>query len=215
MDYRVVDDYYRREHLEFFARYRYPFYSVTFDLDAAPLKRALDARELPLYLNLSYFVLAAMQGIEDFRYRLLDGKVVLFDRLHPGLVVPAPGGRFSFCALRWDSDVEAFNREARAAMAATSTRVDLTGGTAPNYVYFTALPKVPFTHFTHVLPDDPAAGQTQVAFGKLRREGGRLWAPLGLQVNHLFIDGAALGRLVEEAQALFDAAETLLPAAGT
>lgn len=214
MDYRTVDEYYRREHLEFFARYRYPFYSLTFDLDAAGLKRALDARELPLYLNLSYLLLRAMQGIEDFRYRLLDGRVVLYERLHPALVVPAPGGRFSFCALRYDSDLAAFNREARAAMTAATQRVDLSGGAAPNYVYFTALPRVPFTHFTHVAPDDRTAGQSQVAFGKLRPEGERLWVPIGLQVNHLFIDGVALGRLVEETQALWDGAEPLLAAAG-
>jgi chloramphenicol O-acetyltransferase type A len=210
MEYRTVDDYYRREHLEFFARYRSPYYSLTFDLDAAALKRALEERGLPLYLNLSYLLLRAMQGIEDFRYRLLDGSVVLYERLHPGLVVPAPGGRFSFCALRYDPDLATFNREARAAMAAATRGVDLTGGTAPNYVYFTALPKVAFSHFTHVVPDDPTSGRSQVAFGKLRPEGDRLWVPIGLQVNHLFIDGNALGRLAEEAQALWDGVEALL-----
>lgn len=211
MDYQVVEDYYRREHFEFFSRYGNPFYSVTFPLDAGALRRALAARALPTYLNLSYLLLRAMQGIEDFRYRLLDGRIVLFARLHPALVVPAPGGRFSFCALRYDPDVAVFNRESRAAMEETSRRVDLTGGTEPNFVYFTALPKVPFTHFTHVVPDDPTAGQAQVAFGRLRRDGGRVWVPVGLQVNHLFIDGAALGRLAEETQALWDAAESLLP----
>src|SRR5688500_18726168 len=99
--YRVVQDYYRQEHLDFFARYRSPFYSVTFELDATAIKAFAERRGLPTYLNLAYFFTRALQAVEDFRYRLVDGQVLLYDQLHPALTVPAPGGRFSFCALRF------------------------------------------------------------------------------------------------------------------
>ena len=32
---------------------------------------------------------------------------------------------------------------------------------------------------------------------------GRLWVPVGMQVNHIFIDGAAMEKLVERVQAIF------------
>ena len=204
-NYRVVTDYYRREHLEFFARYHSPFYSVTFELDATALKSFVERRGLPTYLNLAYFFTRALQAVEDFRYRLLDGQVVLYDHLHPALTVPAPGGRFSFCPLRFHPDLDEFNRLARPAMERASASVSLEGAPEPDNVYFTALPKVPFTAFTHAVPDDPAAGQPRVAFGRFREEGARLKAPVALLVNHLYIDGAALGALAERAQAEFAA----------
>jgi chloramphenicol O-acetyltransferase type A len=204
---RVVHDYYRREHLEFFARYRSPFYAVSFDLDATALKAELDRERLPIYLNFVWTMTAALQAVEDFRYRCEEGQVVLYEQLHPGLTVPAPGGRFSFCALEFHPDRGEFNRRAAPRLAEASAGVDLGGGKGAEFVYFTALPKVPFTAFTHVAPDDPLAGQPRVAFGRFARRDGRLWVPVALLVNHVYIDGVALGRLYEEAERGFGAAD--------
>ena len=57
---RVVPDYYRREHLDFFARYRSPFYAVSFDLDVTAFKADLDRRGLPIYLNLTWAMTGAL-----------------------------------------------------------------------------------------------------------------------------------------------------------
>jgi chloramphenicol O-acetyltransferase type A len=200
---RVVHDYYRREHLEFFSRYRSPFYSVSFELDATALKSELERQGLATYVNFAWTMTAALQAVEDFRYRLEGGEVYLYEQLHPALTVPAPGGRFSFCALEFHPDRAEFNRRAAPRLEAASAQVDLSGGRGPEYVYFTALPGVPFTTFTHVAPDDPLAGQPRVAFGRFARRDGRLLVPVALLVNHVYIDGAALGRLYEEAARRF------------
>lgn len=203
MSRRVVADYYRREHLDFFARYRSPFYAVSFEIDATALKADLDAAGLPTYLNFTWAMTGALQAVEDFRYRLEGGEVVLYEQLHPALTVPAPGGRFSFCALEFHADRAEFNRRAAPRMAQASAGVDLGGGKGPEFAYFTALPNVPFTTFTHVAPDDPLAGQPRVAFGRFARRDGKLFVPVALLVNHVYIDGAALGKLYEEAERRF------------
>ena len=66
------------------------------------------------------------------------------------------------------------------------------------------LPKVPFLSFAHVMPADPTAGQPGTAFGRIGERAGRWVLPVGVQVNHMFIDGADLGDLYEAAQASFD-----------
>jgi chloramphenicol O-acetyltransferase len=81
--------------------------------------------------------------------------------------------------------------------------VDLTGGAAPDFAYYTSLPKVPFTSFTHVALPDPTAGQPETAFGKFREVDGRTLVPVGVLVNHLFVDGADLGELYEGASGSF------------
>lgn len=205
MSYRPVQDYPRREHLEFYRRSASPTYGLTFELDATNLKEFLERRGLPTYLNFSYFFLRALQAVEPFRHRLVDGEVVLYDQLLPALAVPAPGGLFSFCALPYDDDLERFNRLAQQPLAEAGARVRLAGGAEPNYVLFTSLPRVPFTAFHHVPPDDPTDGRPRVAFGKFRAAAGRLQVPVAMLVNHLYIDGAALGSLVDEAQRRFDA----------
>ena len=82
-------------------------------------------------------------------------------------------------------------------MARASERIDLSGGAAPDFAYYTALPKIPFTSFAHVALSDPTAGQPEAAFGRFREQGGRTLVPVGVLVNHLYVDGADLGELYE------------------
>ncbi len=208
MSFRVVEDYYRQEHFDFFRPFQNPFYSVTFPLRCTALKRFASTAGVSTYLSLCYFFTKAMQGLEDFRYRLHEGRIVLFDHLDFGLTLPAPGGRFCFGYYSYDENTEVFFRRAKqeqetVANGPQKERRLLEESDRWNYVFFTALPKVPFTSFTHAVGHRDRA-EPQVAFGKFYSESDNLWVPVGLQVNHLFVDGTALGELVEAAQELYD-----------
>jgi chloramphenicol O-acetyltransferase type A len=203
MSFRVLADYPRRAHLEFFRRHPSPFYSLTFDLDATRVRAR--ARELgaSTYAALVWSYHRALLGIDAFRTRLAGDDVVLHDTLRIGMTVPAPGGTFTFATLDWDANAERFLATARDRMSGASTRIDLSGGAAPDFAYYTALPKVPFTSFAHVALPDPTAGQPEAAFGRFRRDGDNLMVPVGVLVNHLFVDGADLGELCEAAAVSF------------
>lgn len=202
----VVEPYYRREHFDFWSRYRDPFYAVTVHLDITRLKSFVEERGASLYLSLSYFTTRAMRAIEDFRYRLRDGRVVLYEELHPGVTLPAPEGRFTFAHLEYHPDFATFHERARRIVEAASREVDLSQVEHPNQIYFSALPKVPFTSITHAT-DEPTDTVPRVTFGKFERRDGRLRVPVGIQVNHIFIDGAALGEWVEATQGWFETPE--------
>ncbi len=201
--YRPVESYHRQQHFDFWSQYQNPFYSVTFHLDIGRLKAYCEERSYPLYLNLCYFMTRAMRGIEDFRYRLLDGRLVLYDEIHPGLTVPAPGGLFNFADHAYHPDAATFNRRARRVSQAARAKVELAPPEHRNGVWFTALPKVPFTGFTHATRA-PTDSEPRIAFGKYAEEGGQLRLPVGVQVNHVLVDGNALGELVEESQRCYD-----------
>ena len=202
--FKVVEPYYRQEHFDFFRRYRSPFYAATFELDATRLKARTAARGGSTYASLCYCFTRAMRGIEDFRYRFRDGRLVLYAELHMGLTVPAPGGRFGFAYLAWDPDPERFATHARRVLAEAEGRLSLVEQPHSNFIFYTALPRLPVTGLTHAEIGDPTEGEPRVACGKLVERGGRRMVPVGIQVNHAFIDGAALGELAERAQAEFD-----------
>jgi len=199
--YRVVDDYYRIAVYEHFRGYRDPFYSVSFKLQFSRLKAFLDGRGHRTYLNLCYFFTRAMQPIEDFRYRSKDENIVLYDKIHPGLTVPAAGGLFSFAYCEYSDDVDRFN--AKVVLPDPEAPPSLAPEGDGIYVFFTSIPGIPFDSFAHAT-DDPGDAAPRVAFGKPFRESGELWVPVGIQVNHAFIDGRALGELYERAVACFE-----------
>ena len=57
--------------------------------------------------------------------------------------------------------------------------------------------------FSHARLPDPTAGQPEIAFGKFREDSGRTFVPVGVQVNHLFVDGIDLGDLHDAAAESF------------
>ena len=201
--YSIVESYYRQKHFDFWSKYRNPYYSATFHLDMTRLKAYCRDHGIPIYLNLCYFMTRAMRDIEDFRYRLLDGRLVLYDELHPSLAVPAIGGQFTFADYAYHPDVALFNRHAREISEAAGSAVELKAPEHRNGIWFTALPKVPFTSFTHAthLTTD---SEPRVAFGRYAEQSGKLSVPVSVQVNHMLVDGNALGELVEGTQRCYD-----------
>ena len=203
MRYRAVENYHRQQHFDFFRPYPNPFYSITFELDATDLKVWLKQKGYPIYLNLCYFLTKAMREVEDFRYRLLDDQMVLYEDLHLGITVPSSDGLFSFAHYDFHPDTATFNR--MAAEHADEGRGEATLETMShtNYTYCTAIPGVAFTSFVHATPADTTDGAPRIAFGQFVEREGRLMVPVGMTVNHIFIDGSALGALAQGAQALY------------
>jgi chloramphenicol O-acetyltransferase type A len=205
-NFRVLGDYPRRAHLEFYRRYPNPFYSVTFELDATRLRAAIADAGVSTYAAFCWAFHRALLDVEAFRVRLHGDDVVLYDELRLGLTVPAPRRTFSFTDLDWHPDAGVFFPAAASVMARASASSELVGGEAPDFAYYTALPRLPFTGFTHVALPDPLAGQPEIAFGRFAERDARVRLPVGLQVNHVYVDGADLGELYEAAQDSFDRA---------
>jgi chloramphenicol O-acetyltransferase type A len=197
MGYRVLERYPRRAHLEFYRSNPNPFYGVSFELDATALRARARERGASTYAAMVWAYHRALLPIDAFRTRLRGDDVVLHDTLRVGMTVPAPERTFTFAALEWDPSAADFLSRAGEAIARASEGVDLTGGAAPDFAYYTALPKVPFTNFTHVALSDPTQGQPEAAFGRFREQDGRTIVPVGVAVNHLYVDGADLGELYE------------------
>jgi chloramphenicol O-acetyltransferase type A len=197
MAHTVLVDYPRRAHLEFFRRLPNPFYTVTFELDATRVRARAKELGASSFAALVWAYHRALLGIDAFRTRLVGEEVVLHDSLQVGMAVPAPRRTFTFATLPFDPDAIAWLERARRAIADASTHVDLSGGAAPDFAYYTSLPKVPFTSFTHVALSDASAGQPEAAFGKFREADGATIVPVGVLVSHVYVDGADLGELYE------------------
>jgi chloramphenicol O-acetyltransferase type A len=197
--FRILEDYPRRPHLEFFRRNPHPFYSVTFELEATRVRAGARKAGGSTYAGLCWAFHRALLRVEAFRVRAHGEDVVLYESLRMGMTVPAPGRTFSFASPPWHDDGPAFLRAAAPVLAEASRAVDLSGGNAPDFAYYTALPRVPFASFAHVPAADPGDGQPNVAFGRFQDEGGRVTVPVGLTVNHRYVDGADLGDLYDAA----------------
>src|SRR6187399_890653 len=113
---RVLHDYPRRQHLEFFRRQANPFYSLTFELEATRVRARAKETGGSTYAALVYCFHRALLAIDAFRTRLDGEDVVLHDKLDVGMTVPAPDRTFSFANFAWEPDPLRFLAAARQAM---------------------------------------------------------------------------------------------------
>jgi chloramphenicol O-acetyltransferase type A len=176
---------------------------VTFELEAARIRAR--AREVSgsTYAALCWCFHRALLKVEAFRVRLSGDDVVLHDTLRIGMTVPGPFRTFTFATHEWNDSAEEFLKAAAVEIARASEGVNLNRGGDPDFAYYTAVPGVPFLGITHVPHRDRTAGQPMTAFGRFREEGETLYVPVGLQVNHMYVDGLDVGDLYEAASVSF------------
>ena len=195
MTFRVLDPYPRRAHLEFYRSNPTPFYAITFELDAVKVRARARELKASTYAALCWTFHRAMLEVDAFRVRLDGENVVLHDRLRIGMTIPGPDRTFTFATHEWLPDAVAFLRAANEEIERSKAAVDLNRGFEPDFAYYTAIPGVPFIGLTHVPNRDRTAGQPMTAFGQFREDGERLMLPVGLQVNHMYVDGVDIGDL--------------------
>jgi chloramphenicol O-acetyltransferase type A len=200
----------RRDAFEFFRRFDKPFFNVCVRLDVAPLKAALASWPgAGLSLACYHVALRLANRHEPFRLRLEQDRVRVHGEVHGSTTVLRDDGEsFFFADLMHAADFAAFCAQATAAIDAARTR---RAEFAPKpdesaVVYFTSLPWLHFTSFSHARQwaRDGARDDSipRFAFGRAERDGSRLWLPMSVEVHHALMDGVHVGRFVQEFEAM-------------
>jgi chloramphenicol O-acetyltransferase type A len=149
-----------------------------------------------------HLIIQQMNRIENFRYRIEDGKV--FDE---------PIQFVSFTDLIEDSDLFKMvftkvhdNRslfEVEAVMASKkqgSKLIRLDTELVLNTIYVTSFPWAVFNHFTHATKLGPTDSVPRVSWGKFEDINGKKIMNLSIEAHHGLVDGIHLAKLIQNLQ---------------
>ncbi|MEM1203111.1 MAG: chloramphenicol acetyltransferase [Acidobacteriota bacterium] len=205
-----VDTWARREHFQFFRGFDQPFWNVTVSVDVTEVYEY--CREVGLSFSLVYLYqsIRAANETEPFRYRLRGDRVFVHDRVHPGTTVMRDDETFGFGYFEYGVGFRRFHAEGRAELDRVRGGVELhPGGDRDDMVYYSVLPWLAFTSFSHARTRNPDDSIPRLVFGKHQVIGGRRTMPVSVEVHHALMDGLHVGRFVDRFQALLDDPETL------
>ena len=81
--YKIINEknWARAVHCALFRNYVEPNFCVTFNVDVSNFRKKIRAENLSFTLSMVYAVCKCANELENFRYRFLDGAVVLFDKI--------------------------------------------------------------------------------------------------------------------------------------
>ncbi|MDX6610835.1 MAG: chloramphenicol O-acetyltransferase type [Blastocatellia bacterium] len=201
----------RREVFEFFLGFDKPYFNICTRLDVTKLVSLARRRGINVSLSYHYCALRAANEIEPFRYRLSDGRVVVHDVIHGGTTVLLPNESFNFAYFDYVEDFQKFI--AAAEWNVTEARTDnrpFVSKAGDDRIYFTTLPWISFTSFSHARNWQQEDSIPRIAFGKFVHENGQIVLPISVEVHHALMDGLHVGRYLTRLEELLSGPENYM-----
>ena len=195
----------RKEHYLFFKQMEEPFFGITTTIDCT--KAYKKAKEL----NVSFFTyylhktLIAINKIENFRYRIINDEVILFDTIDASSTILRADKTFGFSLLAFNQDLILFSQSTKKEIARIQTTTGLfTRDFAENLIHFSALPWVNFTSFSHARSFTWPDSCPKISIGKMIENNNQKTFSMSIHVHHGLIDGFHVGQFVDLFQELMN-----------
>lgn len=199
--YQIIDEktWERSMHCMIFRNSVEPAFCVTFEVDITRFKQVVKEEGLSFTLAMVYAVCKCANHIEAFRYRFLDGQVVLYDKIDTAFTylnketslfkvvnVPMVDDLKKYCAL--------------AAKTADQQKEYFTGPLGNDVFQCSPMPWVTYTHISHTNSGKKDNATPLFDWGKYYEKDGKVLMPISVQAHHSFVDGLHIGKFVEELQ---------------
>ena len=203
----------RRAVFEFYLPFDKPYFNVCLQLDVTKLISELKRREkTSIWLTYHYLALKAANEIEQFRYRLRQGKVLVHDVINGGTTFMLPNETFTLLYFDYAETFSKFMEGAARAVEETRT-----GDWAfrPKHeddarIHCTTLPWIAFTSFSHARRWGREDSVPKISFGKFIKEKDRTLMPFSVEVHHSLMDGLHVGRYIARIEEMLAQPETVL-----
>ena len=203
--YTVVDQSHwkRAMHCAVFRNCIEPAFCITVELDVTHFYRRIKELGYPFTYSLIYLVSQAANEIEEFRYRFLEGQVVLYQRIHTAFTYLNPETElFKVVNVPLTDTLEEY--VALADRTQKEQQEYFTGPLGRDVFQFSPLPWLRYTHISHTNAGNKDNATPLFDWGKWEMQGETRLLPFSIQAHHSFVDGLHVARLVEKIQNSLD-----------
>lgn len=153
----------------------------------------------PFTMALIFVVSKCANGIEEFRYRFVDGQIVLYDRIDTAFTyIDKDTELFKVVNLEMQDTLEEYI--AIATQKAKNQKEYFTGPLGNDVFQFSPMPWVSYTHISHTNSGKKDNATPLFDWGKFFERDGKWILPFSVQVHHSFVDGIHIGKLADSLQ---------------
>ncbi len=180
-----------------------PAFCVTFDIDITNFLGQVRRQNVSFTIAFVYAVCKCANGIEAFRYRFLDGKIVLFDQIDT-----------AFTYLNKETELfKVINVPMRdtlkeyvelATRTAEEQKEYFIGPLGNDVFQCSPMPWVTYTHISHTNSGKKDNATPLFDWGRYYERDGRIIMPVSVRAHHSFVDGIHIGRFAEQLQNYLD-----------
>jgi chloramphenicol O-acetyltransferase type A len=197
----------RKEHFNFFKNFDEPYYGVTVKVDCT--RAYLKAKEAGVSFY-SYYLhksLAAINAIENMRYRIEEGAVYIYNSIDASATVLREDQTFGFSHIEYAEDLDVFNTQVVKEIERVKHTIGLFTTEAAenkNVIHFSVLPWVDFLSISHATNFKSEDSCPKISVGKMVEIDGKKHMSFSLHVHHALVDGYHVGLFFEKLQELLN-----------
>ncbi len=200
-----IDDWNRKEHFLFFSQFDEPFFGITVSADCTKAYQRAKENNVSFFLYYLYRALKAANEIENFRYRIIDKQVYMFDKVNASPTISRSNGTFGFAYMDYEQDEDVFYdkaiQETEKIRNSTSLLPAVSG---ENVIHCSAIPWLNFTSLSHARSFAFPDSSPKISFGKLTEQNSIQTMPVSIHVHHGLMDGYHVGLFVNRFQELLN-----------
>lgn len=196
--YREIDEknWKRALHCQIFRNSIEPAFCVTFELDITNFLKKIKEKKFSFTMALIYAVSKCANDIEEFRYRFVDGKVVIFERIDTAFTyLNQETELFKVVNVEMKDTLEEYVIEAT--QTAINQKEYFTGPLGNDVFQFSPLPWISYTHISHTNSGKKDNATPLFDWGKYFEKDGKIILPFSVQAHHSFVDGIHIGKLAD------------------
>lgn len=199
--YKVIDEmnWERAMHCTVFRNSVEPAFCVTFEVDVTNFLKKVRNQNLSFTLSMVFAVCKCANEIEAFRYRFLDGQVVLFDRIDTAFTyLNKDTELFKVVNVPMADTLEEYVESAT--QIANEQKEYFTGPLGNDVFQCSPMPFLTYTHISHTNSGKKENATPLFDWGKYYEKNGKIIMPVSVQANHSFVDGIHIGQFAEKLQ---------------
>lgn len=191
----------RKEHFYFFSAFDEPFFGTTSNIDCTIAYQKAKELQISFFVYYLHKTLAAVNKIENFRYRIEGEKVFVYDQIDVSATIMRDDKTFGFSYIEFHEDINEFNKRVQKEVQRIQNSTGILTREYPeNIIHFSAVPWINFTGLTHSRKYTLKDSCPKVSYGKLVEENGKKSMALSVMVHHGLVDGYHIGLFIEALQ---------------
>lgn len=188
----------RKDHFHFFKNFEEPFFGITASVDCTKAYAFSRKSNTSFFLCYLHAALSAANQIENFRYRILEDEVWLYDQVDASPTIHRPDGTFGFAYMQFENDFDLFHQKAKLEIESVQSSTGLTPAlTGENVIHFSSIPWINFTALSHARYRAQSDSIPKISFGKMSNDDGRCHFPVSVHAHHGLMDGAHVGDFLD------------------
>lgn len=195
----------RREHFEVFRDFDEPLFGITVRVECSAAYKKAKESGYSFSNYYLYLSLRAANEIEEFRYRIENDKVYCYDRVGAGPTILREDETYGCGFFSYNEDIDQFMKQASVEVKRVKAERGLKFPYAgEDNIHYSILPWADFTAVNHARRLDIGRSIPKITFGKVTKDGEKMWLPVDIHVNHALMDGFHVGKFIKRFQELLN-----------